>query len=310
VIDKEKIISIYKQFEIPHWIEGKNVTRGWVNIRCPFCNDSSNHCGIDPKTEKFSCWICGKSGSFIDLLIKLTGLSYNECKAIISSGFTSFQESTTDFLRKVFSKNESGSAIVTKEQVNLPKEFELVTYDTKFPLLDSYLRRRNVLIDTVVEYNCGICRSGKYMNRLIIPVIYKGEIVSFQAADLTGFARIKYIGAPKPYEVNNYLYNYDQIERRMIVVEGILDTWRVGEEAVAAFTCALTENQKRLILEKDLEELYICFDGEGIAYFKSRKEANDFSTIPIVETINLPLGEDPDSLGKEKIYKLIEARKV
>lgn len=311
MIDKQRIIEIYNRFGIPYWVSGKNVTRGWVNIRCIFCDDPSNHLGVDPATGLYNCWRCGQSNSFIDLLTELTGLSYGDCKNIVEESSISFKESTVDFIDKAFAKESSNVTNVVGTKVGLPKGFELVTQNTDFPLLDAYLRRRSISIDTIIEHCCGVCRTGSYMNRLVIPIIFRGEVVSFQAADMTGFAQLKYRGAPKPYEVNNYLYNYDGIDKRMIVVEGILDSWRVGDEAVAAFTSSLTEQQKKLILAKNLDELYLCFDSELKASYKSREEIGYFIPfVPVVEPIDLPEGEDPDSLGHEKIYELIEASRV
>jgi len=302
---KQKIIDIFDNFGIPNWTSGKNVTRGWVNIQCPFCDDGSNHCGTNPGTEIFSCWRCGKTGHFVDLLVELTGLPFSQCKGIVSESSISFKEHDEEEV------SESDS--VDTVEVKLPERFELITNDTNFPLLDSYLERRNILRTTLIEHGCGICRVGKYMNRMIIPVFYRRELVSFQAADLSGFANLKYRSAPKEMgSINNFLYNYDKIVgKRMIVVEGVLDAWRIGNEAVAAFTSDLTPEQKKLIIDKGLEELYICFDCELTAYYKAVEEAKEFEAyVSVVEVVKLPYGKDPDELGREEVYKCILKTRV
>lgn len=310
MISRQKIVGIYDNLDIVSYTFGKNVTKGWVNIECPFCTDSSNHCGVNPDTLIFSCWVCGRSGPFVDLLMELSGLSFGACKDIISSSTVTFKERPLETIKGAFDsedveiKSNQNKSIVDKK---LPKAFELVTYDTNFSLLDSYLERRNISIDTIVKHRCGICRAGEYMNRLVIPVYYQGKLVSYQAADLSGFAKLKYRSAPLAMgAVNNYLYGYDKIDKRMIVVEGVLDKWRTGDEAVASFTSAITEAQKKLIKEKGLEELYICFDCELMAYYKAKKEAEEFRAyMPVVEVIRLPFGKDPDELGRGKIYECI-----
>ena len=92
----------------------------------------------------------------------------------------------------------------------------------------------------------------------------------------------------------------------MIVLEGVTDKWRVGIEAVAAFTSHLTAVQKKLIKDKELDELYFCFDPELMAFYKSREEAEEFRAyVPKVEVLRLPYGKDPDKAGREEIYRLI-----
>lgn len=311
---KQKIVEIYNNLNIPNWTAGKNVTAGWVNVECPFCDDHSNHCGVNPDSLIFSCWRCGKKGHFADLLVELTGLPFGECKNIISDSTVTFKERPLDKIKNTLGGELPESKSITNVKVELPKRFELITNDTDFPLLNTYLKRRKISRTTLIENQCGICRTGEYMNRLIIPVFCSGKLVSFQGADLSGFSSLKYRSAPLSMgAINNFLYNYDKIRPggRMIVAEGVLDAWRTGDEAVAAFTSSLTKAQKKLIIEKGLKELYFCFDCELNAYYKSKEEAKEFEAyIPVVEVVKLPFGLDPDELGREGIYQLISELSV
>lgn len=301
MINKQQITRILKQYNITFWTEGKNVSIDSVNINCPFCNDPSNHLGIFVDTGVFSCWRCNKSGPFVYLLKKLTGLSNEECERIVETG-TTFKESAIEQIENI-TKVKQNFPNVKQSKIELPEFFKLITPDIDFPLLFHWLDLRNISIDTVIQYQCGICRAGKYMNRIIIPVFSNGDLVSYQARDLSEFADVRYRSAPG--EINNYLYNYDCIDRRMIVVEGILDAWRLEEDVVASFGTSLTEQQKKLILDKKLDELIFVYDDN--AYWKAKKQSKFFE--PFVENIKvvkLPEGEDPDSLGMEETSKLIE----
>lgn len=302
-MDRQKVVDIFDEFDIPRWIAGKNVTKGWVNVQCPFCNDHSNHCGVDPRTLIFTCWICHRKGHLIDLLIVLTGLSFAQCNEKVSKLSVSFLEDQDE---------EEEESRISTIPVVLPERFELITEATNWSLLLDYLKRRNISKNTLIQYKCGVCRSGKYMNRLVIPVFLQEELVGYQAADLTGFAKLKYKSNPLEMgRINDNLFGYDQIDKVMIVEEGILDKWRTGIEAVAAFTSALTPAQKRLIIEKDLDELYFCFDCELNAYYKAVEEAKEFEAyIPVVEVVRLPYGKDPDDLGRDEIYKCIQETRV
>lgn len=313
MLDRQKIVDIYNNLDIPNWTKGKNVgKKGWVEVQCPFCADGSQHCGVNPATELFSCWKCGQKGHFIDLLMELSGLSYGTCKSLVTESISNFREPVLDTIRNALEGEQRESESSPSGEVVLPKIFELITDDTNFPLLDMYLQRRNIARDTLMEHECGICKTGEYMNRMIIPVFYQGKLVSFQAADLTGFGGLNYQAAPLSMgRINDYLYGYDKIDKIMIVVEGVTDKWRVGIEAVAAFTSHLTPAQVQLIKDKGLDELYICFDCELTAYYRSKKEAEEFRAyIPIVEVVKLPYGKDPDDLTREEIYRCIREIQV
>jgi hypothetical protein len=186
----------------------------------------------------------------------------------------------------------------------LPKYFEKIDKGMEFPLLHRYLKRRNLSLDFVIEKGCGVCRVGEYMNRMVIPVLYKGQQVSFIAADMTGTAYHKYMNPGTT--INQYLYGYDNLGSDIVIVaEGILDAWRIGDEATAIFGAYLTDRQKTLILEKEPEFLVFCLDGD--AYWHARKESSFFEPyIDKVEVIRMSFDKDPDKLGHEEIWHLIE----
>jgi hypothetical protein len=286
---KQQIIEILKQLDIPCTPgPAKNVAPDAIGIKCPYCDDHSNHLGIFEGDGNFSCWRCRTKGPLIYLIRKLTGWSEDKCKELI--GYDS-------------SFKDDESSDVTNRQSNqflgLPKLFEKVTTDTDFQLFHEYMERRHIQISTIIKNGCGICRAGRYMNRLIIPVIFNGKIVSFQAADLTGSARLKYDTAPG--DINQYLYNYDSIKTngKMILTEGILDTWRAGNDAVCSFGTHLTDRQRQLILDKKPSELVFLWDED--AYFKISPYNSDagwfLPFIDRIKIVRLLEGEDPDSYG-------------
>jgi len=314
MIPRQKITDIYANLGIEYWITGKNVTQGWVNIQCPFCDDHSNHLGINHITELYSCWKCGAKGHFIDLLTELTGLSYTICKEMVTDSTTSFKVRPLDKITDILQGEFTQPKVDVEVHCVLPKRFEPITEDIYSPLLESYEKRRNIARSTLVAHSCGICRSGEYMNRMIIPVVHDSKLVAYQAADMSGFAELKYRSSPLSMgNINDYFLGYDEIEvgGRMIVVEGSLDKFRVGEEAVAAFTSSLSKEQIKLIIARELNELYICFDCELKAYFKAKKEAEEFRAyIPTVEILRLPFGQDPNEAGREKIYECIAETRI
>jgi len=294
------ITNILDRYDIKYWTSGKNVSTGSINIQCPFrdCEDHSNHLGIFTDTLFYHCWKCNRKGHFSFLLSILTNLTKEECSEIIE------EEKSNLGLSEVTEKEE-----VKKEQrlvTPLPEYFEKIHQGTQLPLLNRYIRRRKLSLDLLIEKQCGYCRVGQYMNRLIIPVFFKGKQVSFVAADMTRTAYLKYINAGTAKE--EYLYGYDEAVGDIIVVtEGILDAWRVGNDAVAILGSYVSDKQRQLLLERKPDTLIFCLDGD--AYWHAREEAAVFEPfIHKVEVIKMDFGEDPDSLGTEEIWKLIEER--
>jgi len=301
--NKQKIINILKHFEIEYWTHGNNVSVGSVNVQCPFCSDTSNHCGVFQDTMLFNCWRCSTRGSFEYLLSELTHFSEAECTKIVEDFDSVFRESTINQIRDIFNKEEAIRKCIGVEVVDLPEFFEKITLDIKFPLLFNYLKRRCISLDIVIKARCGICRVGDYANRMIIPIFLGDAVVAYQAADLTGRAEVKYRTGPKDIHINDYLYNYDYISKKMRVVEGILDAWAMGEDTVATFGTHVTERQRQLILNKDLDELIFAWDGG--TWFDARRESEFFA--PFIETIKiveLPGDRDPDEIGREVVLEL------
>jgi hypothetical protein len=251
--------------------------------------------GIFTDSLIFNCWKCRKRGHLSFLLSVLTGMDVSEAEVEIAE---------EKFLLG-FEAEDNDKEEITRESVSpLPKYFEKIDKGMDFPLLHRYLKRRKISPDFVIRKGCGVCRVGEYMNRMIIPVIYREQQVSFIAADMTGTAYHKYMNPGTT--INQYLYGYDNLNEDIIVVaEGILDAWRIGKEGTAIFGSYLTDRQKALILEKNPYNLVFCLDGD--AYWHARKEAAFFQPyIEKVEVIRMDFDSDPDKLGTQEIWHLIE----
>ena len=300
-LDKDQIIEILDRFDIEYWTSGKNVTIDNVNIQCPFCDDRSNHMGISPEGA-YHCWKCTSTGFFPYLLSRAAGIQYEYAVQLVSTPHQ-FSKNATETLKDLWNP-EQKQEIEPDIKLEFPKYCELISHDTRSKLLDRYLHRRQYTREDVIEKGCYICEHGAYANRIIIPVHFRGKAVSWQAADMTGRATIKYRTAAH-IKINQFLYGYDNIRDRMIVVEGILDAWRLWNDVVCSFGTSITERQIQLIRQADLKELIFCWDSD--AYWKARQVAEEFKqTIEIVRVVKLPRGEDPDSYGYTETMELIE----
>jgi len=301
-LTEQQIIDILRKFDVQYTTAGeKNVSFGFIGIRCRYCDDHSNHLGIAIGSGNYSCWRCKSKGSFIKLLMKLSGMTFDESKNFLEEYDSQLKGDTLDKINDIINGGQQTQSRPPVVFGGLPKYFEEVSRTTKYPLLDCYLERRKIHLDVLIQHKCGICRVGECANRLVIPIFFDGKLVSYQAADMTGAADLKYKTASS--DVNQYVYNYDILESggSIIITEGILDCWRVGPTACCTFGTHITKRQFGLILGKNPKEIIFCRDSDyyfsGLQY---NSEIGQFA--PFVENIKIvhfPDGHDPDSFGRD-----------
>lgn len=300
--NSKTIITLLEKYNIEYWTEGKNVSPGSTNVQCPFCDDHSNHCGIFHDDLGYHCWRCDASGSFDYLLARLTGQDVARLKEEIADLGFSFEVDSSTQIEELWRGGESQleSPVQQDGPPTLPKYFDPVTPQMDFPLLDWYLNLRGYTRDILIRRECGICSVGVCMNRLVIPIKFDHQLVSWQAADLTRRAQLKY--KTSPGEVNNYLYQWDLLDQsipHVVIVEGVLDAWRFddGFNVLATFGTHMTDRQKNLLIRLRPSRVIVSWDGDAID--RSIRLAEDLRTfLPRVDVAEFPLCEDPDSFGK------------
>ena len=278
---------------IPYWESGKNVTEGWINIQCPFCDDNSNHLGIDPSTMKTSCWRCGPQGMILNLIMEIESCSYKEAKKIVEM----FQSSVP-----YYTKNKERRII---EGDILPKQAEELKKVHK-----DYLINRGFDPDYLIEkYRLKACYTiGDYKYSIIVPVIVDGEIVNFTAMNIGGNGR-RYQHCPNDQAIipmKECIYNIDSVRDTALVVEGVTDVWKIGDGAIAVMGMEYTKEQILAIYNTRIRKAVVMFDAGDLEKKKAAKLANALSIlIPIVEVIELEFG-DPGDFTKEEVKNVRE----
>lgn len=270
----------------------KNVSAGWIGITCPFCGDRSNHLGISLETNLISCFKCAKKGSVLHLIQEIDRCSYNRALDVLNKFVL------RDFAHLV--KKERKSADVTL----LPSG----TSDNFLPIHERFIKSRRYDREFLQRrYDImaigPTCDDWKF--RIVIPVYLNHELVTFVARDCTGKAEVKYKNAPiekSKLQAKHCLYGIDQVKDTVILVEGILDAWRIGSGAVATFGTQVTDEQIHLLAQKQIKRAIVLFDqdasskGESLAYSIS-------SVVQHVDCIALTEG-DPDDLSEDEVWTL------
>lgn len=247
-----------------------------ISIECPYCGKGKNHFLVSttPKKPVFHCFHCGKSGNWASLIVKVKGMNYAQARELVDTGIY-FQEAKQ------------------KKVLEFPKvEFPPVT-----PWTDEtwqYIMDRGIFQKTAWEYGIYYCGSGKFYQRIILPVYFGGKRVAFQARATNGQAK-KYDN-PKGFPFSRVLFNYDKYDGQgeVIVVEGIFDAIRLTQEglcSMATFGKEISSDQIELLVDLGVNKIKLFYDPDAIS--KIIKLFPVLSKVVDVEIIVSQDGGDP-----------------
>ena len=141
---------------------------------------------------------------------------------------------------------------------------------------------------------------GDYKFRIIIPIYFEGQLISYQGRDYTNKSDIRYKSCAKKDEIIHYkniVYGIDNLpDDHGIIVEGIFDKWRMGDNALCTFGTGYT-NQQLILLSRRLKKATILFDPEEKAQEIAEKLCRELSGLGVrSRNIKLPENKDPGEL--------------
>lgn len=282
---------------VEYWTSGKNVSAGWVNIECIFCDDLSNHLGIRLSDMRVHCWKCG--GHKLTTLIKeIASCDYAEALRIQQSlGVDGTYDPP---------KDKKASSALSK--VLLPRESSKY-----FPKMHSkYLRGRGFVPRKLIKkYKLEAVHTiGKFKFRIIIPVYMSKKLVSYTSRAIVEEMDPPYLHAKVKdciIDPSRAIYNYDTLEANSdaFLVEGPIDAWKLGDGAVSIFGVEHTEDQIRFLLRKKIRNLYIFFDSDKPGKRKAKKIARILAPIcKSCEILTLEKRNDPGELLPHEVVSI------
>jgi hypothetical protein len=289
------IVQFYKDYKIKYYTEGKNVSPGWVNIRCIHCDDSSNHLGWNLAEGYFNCWKCGKHDT-IYTVGKLLGTTKEKTRSILA-------EYPSTSLYMVSNKSQSQARTLTLPGSSLSKYHR------------EYLKKRNFDPDYIID-KYKITGTGPkekweehdFELRIIIPIYWYNQLVSFQGRDITDKQELRYKGCPLDKSIMNYkdiLYNHDNTdESTVVVVEGITDVWRMGDGFVSSLGSTLTLAQIAALTK--FNQIFFLFDfNDEEAQNKAEKYSETLSSLgKRAEVVTWGNGTDPGDLSEKEVQMI------
>lgn len=278
------IKQLLDDYSISYWEEGNNVSKGWVNIQCPLCNDISNHGGFNVLNSYYNCWICGHH-RINDVLTALLDITWGEANALLDNY-------ATDAIFK--NKNKK----VVNKKLKYP-----VGINDLHTIHKKYLINRNFDPEKLEKIwgLKGTMGLGNYNYRIIAPITLSGRSVSYIGRDITNKSPLRYKTCSIQNEVIHHkyiLYGMDYIrKRKAIIVEGMTDVWRLGKGAIALFGKTYTK-QQILEIVKNVDTAFIVLDAD--AGEQSIKLCSDLvGLIKYLEIIKLDV-KDPAELSQNE----------
>lgn len=256
---KFDILKFLNDYQIYYTDKGSNCSLGWVNIKCPICNDSSEHLGFNLENGAHSCW---KSSTVLHTL-----------KDIIM-GITLCNEfQSRKIIRKYSISGVGVSVSQLSHQSQEPSVHVCSLPPETAPLISihkKYLAKRNFNHKSLVfDWDImGTKQHGSYRFRIIIPIYLKGRLVSYQSRDITGKATLRYKACPIDETVISHkstLYGIDKTvgKRKIIIVEGPFDVMRLNTNnpgvSVSTFGTKTTDKQILMLTER-FDVVNILFD--------------------------------------------------
>ena len=266
-----------------------NCNDGWVNCQCPHCDDRSNHLGFNLATGQVHCWRCGAS----DLIDTIKAL----CNCSTKQAFEIKKQYSI-----ILSDDEYEKPIYHNTEIEVPGSKLLKQHKR-------YLESRNFDPDFLEnKYDLrGTLIAGLFSYRIITPIYYNNKIVSYQGRDFTNKQDLRYITCKPEHEImhhKNILFNLDNCKNKsVIVVEGVYDSFRIGDNSCSTFGISYKQEQVALLAKK-FDRIFTLFDGEQQAQEQAIKLCRDLALVG-KEAINVCLDEgDPADQSEQDIYEL------
>jgi len=273
--------------------------REWLNIPCPLCRSEiygstpgKAYLGYNLAKGHFHCWRCG-SHKAEDVVMALEGCQWHEACGIVNRYHD-------DHL--ITSKPRKAQGL--QGTINWPPGAgELTGWHRQ------YLQGRGFNPDFLAA-KYGIMATagiGPYAWRVMAPVILDGRWVSYQGRDITGRHPAKYKACPKELELVDHktiCYNLDNCHRdEVLVVEGFMDTWRLGDDCCSTFGTSFTPGQV-LLLSSRFGRVFVVYDPEPEAQCHARELCGALEATG-TEARNMVLSHgDPGDMTDEEAARL------
>jgi DNA primase len=289
-------ISLLNDYNIEYKLE----TEDYIQINCPFHDNGSRGFkgGLNKEKGFYHCWVCsGKTTE--DVFAELLQVSNHKAKEILNQ-----------YLAESVLVNKLNRKKSSIHNIELPGE----QIENK-GMAYLYLSKRGFSPADIIRYYSPLWGgiTGDWPFRIIIPIYYNKQLVSFQARSIFSKAKcdemhiLRYKNNPVEKSIINpkhILYNLDNcIDKKVVVVEGVFDCWRLGPKNVCATMGTSLSEEQIILLAERFDEITFLFDNEKEAQERAEQYADKLSLFGKDAWIFNPEFEhDPGAYNKIEEY--------
>ena len=288
-------MSREKKLKILNTILGSPHVKGVEALyHCPSCDHHKKKLSINIDKNVFKCWVCDWSGKNIYRVVRSYGSLDDRYK------WRSFQQELEieNFSDKLFGSSPHSS----EQQVALPKEFVSLA-NKKLPTTSlyalNYLKSRGISKKTIIKWKIGYCSSGLYGGRVLIPSFNKNGDVNYFVSRAYDRSWKKYMN---PDISKDIIFNYPYLDfdEDMIIVEGVFDAMKAGDNSVPLLGSTLNENSKLFSkIVKNDTPVYLALDPD--AHKKTNKLVSLFLKYDVeVRLVNVAPFSDVGEMTNEE----------
>jgi hypothetical protein len=269
-------------------------SRGYIPVICPMCDDHKFKGGFNSAGGFYSCWSCGHTS-----LHKIIPILTNETWNNIELKYKDELNARDLYLLKHSERQ------IRPAQLKLPDHTGPLHAQAR-----RYLEARNFdsyELEELYKLQATNHR-GEYNFRIIIPIYFEDKLVSYTSRDYTGRAELRYFSCRSELEIINHkdlLYGYDLVPTSHVIgVEGPVDKWAMGLDAIATFGTGFKQNQINLL--GSFEWVTLLYDASDDARRKCDMLGDNLAGLGVkVDCIYLKEG-DPGSLKPDERKSLIK----
>lgn len=317
------LIKILKQHNIEFREEGKNISKGWIGINCPFCQDDEGyHLGIFPKTRFWSCWKNNnhKGNGYYRLFKKLLNCSEEQLRFLCEDKKLLVEDEFLTIKNKLSATKTVAKSNCLSGLKFLPEFMEIKDYGDTKKFWDYLIDRGfDEPLKLISKYTLKCCLIGNYKFRIIIPVYKNNELVTWTSRSIYKNAKLRYLSHPQEQSILNIkytLFDYDYIKVGgdvLFITEGPFDAMKLqylftspNYKATCLYTKSITSQQEVLLssIAKKFRKIIIMLDRNELR--STLELSKRLNYIPNLTLKSFPFQDvkDPGELTKKHIYAI------